>query len=434
MFFTVCVVHGDENDEHPNILFILADDVGQEVLGCYGGESYETPHLDRLSATGVRFTNCYSMPLCSPSRTCLLTGRYPFRSGTHVPEAWGSIPAGETTFGHLLQSAGYKVGLSGKWQMNLLKKNPRFPIEMGFNEYFAHAWHEGPMYHQPLIYDNGEAKVHKNAYGPDLYNAYIIDFMKRHKDERFLAFYSMNLAHEVSNDLNPPPPYAPGGGYQSFEELVSLMDKMIGRVVSALDELKLRESTIVIFASDNGTPTDHIVDAKPGRRVSYTEVPIVSRQNGRDVAGGKGSLKNAGTIVPLIVNWPGRATAGKVVDDLVDFSDFLPTFLDLVGSSVPEDLQIDGQSFAPVVLGKPYEPREWAFSEWAAAKDGGRRWVRTKKWKLYEDGRLFNMVADPHENSPVSERVQDPEVRKRRSFLANALKDLIQEPAESPSR
>ena len=262
--FTVftCECQTRAQSSRPNIVLVFADDVGQEVLGCYGGESYHTPNIDKLAETGTRFEHCYSMPMCSPSRTCILTGRYPFRSGTHLPEAWGTIPSDETTFAHLLQRAGYKTCLTGKWQLNLLKQNPQFPTQMGFDEYFVFGWHEGPKFYDPLIYHNGKAKIHHGKFGPDLFCDYTIDFMRRNRERPFVAFYAMTLAHEISNDLNPPAHPGPSGKYESYKDLVEIMDRNVGRVITALDDLGLRENTIVMFLTDNGTPSRFITDVE----------------------------------------------------------------------------------------------------------------------------------------------------------------------------
>lgn len=384
----------------PNVLFFFADDVGQEVLGCYGGESYQTPNIDRLAEQGMRFRHVYSLPMCSPSRTCILTGRYPFRTGTSGPAGWGKIPADELTFGHHMQRAGYNTCLTGKWQLNLLRDNPQFPHQMGFDEYFVFGWHEGPKYHDPLIYDNGKANVHLGKFGPDLFADYTFDFMRRHRDQPFLAFYAMTLAHEISNDLRPPATPGPSGKYESYQELVELMDAKVGRVLAALDELRLRENTLVLFCTDNGTPRKFITDValRPDQRpkIQYLSEPIVSIQDGNPVVGGKKLLTDAGTNVPLIASWPGKIDAGQVVDELIDFSDFLPTLVDLAGGKLPDDPVIDGQSFKPRLFGESYQPRSWVFSQWDQSA-----WVRDQRWKLYRDGRLFDVRSDRLEQYPI---------------------------------
>jgi arylsulfatase A len=173
--------------------------------------------------------------------------------------------------------------------------------------------------------------------------------MKANRDRPFLAYYSMALAHEVTDDLNPPVPHGPFDRYDNYAEMVAEMDRGIGRVVAALDALKLREKTLILFLADNGTPPEIIIRAEGSDLI---KTPVVSRRNGLDVPGGKKQLNDAGTNVPMIANWPGTIQPGQTIDDLVDFSDILPTFLDLAGAPLPADLEIDGVSFANRLRGQ----------------------------------------------------------------------------------
>jgi arylsulfatase A len=409
-----CKSFSKEMRKRPNIVFIMADDIGQPVLGCYGGTSYETPNLDRLAATGIRFNHCYSSPVCAPSRVKIMTGRYGFRNY----KAWGHIPPEEITFGHVLKDVGYATAIAGKWQMVLQKTDPDHVTKMGFEENSVFGWHEGPKYHGPLIYENGKLRQEpQDRYGPDIFCQFIIDFIKRNKDKPFLAYYSTTLAHEISNDLKTPPPVGPNGRYQTYKELVEYMDKLIGRLVSTLDELNLRENTLILFTTDNGTPPEFITKAVNGK---YMSEPIVSKMGDKTVDGGKGKLTDAGTRVPLIANWPGTAPAGKVCDDLVDFSDFMPTFAELAGTTPPKDRPIDGVSFAPQLMGKRGNPRQWAYCQ-----RGGKAWARTQRWKLYRDGRLYHMEKDPLEKSPIlpgNDTTDSSAVRKKLQTVFDDLK------------
>lgn len=421
--------------DRPNILFILADDVGQEVLGCYGGESYRTPHLDRLARTGIRFDHCYSMPTCHPSRLALLTGKYPFRFG-RVP--WGSFPKAEekTTFAQVLRRAGYATMIAGKWQLTLLGDDPRHPHRLGFEEFDLFGWHEGPRYYDPMIYRNGVVRDDtKGRYGPDLYVESLIDFMERKRSQPFLAYYSMALCHEVTDDLKEPVPHGPHGRYDSYVEMVEAMDRCVGRLIGALDRLKLREKTLVLFVGDNGTPIELIVRAENGKLIKE---PVVSRQDGRDVPGGKSKLTDGGTRVPLIANWPASIRKGVTANDLVDFSDFLPTFADLAGAPLPEHRRLDGTSFASRLRGKGPGPRSWAYAEESvlplpggvepSGENSGMKWVRTQRWKLYTGGRLFDMESDRGEASPILRRADSPEAARNRRILQAALSALTPKP------
>ena len=417
--------------KRPNILFIFADDVGQEVLQCYGGQSYSTPHLNELARTGMKFNHAYSMPVCHPSRLTLMSGKYPFR---HGKVTWGDYPKKEEvhTFSRYLQKAGYKTAIAGKWQMCLLKDDPLHPRRMGFDQWDLFGWHEGPRFYEPMIYHNGKVRDDTlGHYGPDLYVSSLIEFMKANRERPFLAYYSMAVAHEVTDDLETPVPHGPFGRYDNYAEMVGEMDRAVGRMVAALNALKLREKTLILFVADNGTPPEIIIRAEGKKLI---KVPIVSRRNGRDVPGGKKQLNNAGTNVPMIANWPGAIKGGQVVDDLVDFSDFLPTFLDLAGAPLPADRKIDGVSFAKRLRGQGASPRSFTYCEEAVLPkpggvepDGtssGLKWVRNQDWKLYNDDRLFHMAKDPLEKRPYLTPADTPAGREMRQDLRVVLKQM----------
>lgn len=399
--------------KRPNIVFIMADDVSCEALSCYGGTTYKTPNIDKLAQTGTRFTHCYSSPVCAPTRVKLLTGRYGFRNY----KKWGHIPDDEITFGHVLKDAGYATALAGKWQMILQKEDPNHITKMGFEQNCVFGWHEGPRYHGPFIYENGKSRAEPNdEYGPVIFCNFITDFIKDNNDKPFLAYYSMCCAHAISNDLPTPPPVGPNGRYQTYKELVEYMDKLVGRVVKTLDELGIRESTVILFTGDNGTPGNFITGFENGK---YIEDPIYSQAKGELFIGGKGKLTDAGTRVPLIANWPGITPAGRVCDDLVDFSDFMPTFTELACGELPKDRIIDGKSFVPQIKGQKRKPRKWAYCQWK-----GKAWVRTQRWKLYRDGRLFDIPKDPLEKFPILKEGDTNETSAVRAKLLKLFKQL----------
>lgn len=409
---------GAPRAERPNIVLILADDLGCETLGCYGGTSYETPRIDRLASSGTRFLHAYSMPVCHPTRIALLTGRYPFRLGN---PRWGTFPlsAEHATIAHVLRSAGYATAVAGKWQIALLGKEPDHPHRLGFDEYCLFGWHEGPRYYQPLIRQNGEVRTDVSSrYGPDVYSEFLIDFMARHQDRPFFVFYSMALCHDVTDDLDRPVPFGPRGRYDSYGEMVEAMDARVGRLVDALDRLGIREKTLVIFTADNGTPKRSIIRAVDGKLVREN---VSSRLGDVVVPGGKGELTDGGTRVPFVASWPGVVEENAVRNDLIDFSDFLPTFVELGGAHLPGGVAVDGRSFAPRLRGATGGGRRWAFAE-----HGGRSWVRTRRWKLYSDGRLFDMDGDPRETSPIPRDASaPPDAARARSELEAARVELL---------
>jgi arylsulfatase A len=378
--------------ERPNILLMMADDLGYECLGAYGGRSYRTPHLDALAEGGLCFDNCFSTPKCSPSRVTILTGRYTVRTTMR----WGHIPANEITFGHVLQQAGYATALAGKWQLGRIVDDPDRVQRFGFQQSAVWAWHEGPRYWQPMIYRNDKRMTGiKDRYGPDVYTDFLIEFMEQNRDRPFLAYYPMCLTHYPKGN-EPPPQDRP---HLTFAEMVASMDAMVGKLVAALDRLELREGTLILFTADNGSPTSE-----------------VSLLGDRQVKGGKAKLTDNGTRVPLVANWPGTVPGGKTNDDLIDFTDFLPTLAALAGAELPADVVIDGHSFAPQLCGEEGTPREWVFTEWS-----GKAWVRDKHWKLYRGGQLYDMQSDSEETHPLPEN-QAPDVRQRLGKVMKRLK------------
>jgi len=435
--FLLASLCGAQNpdERRPNILFILADDVGQEVLECYGGQSYSTPHLNELARTGMKFRNGFSMPVCHPTRLTLMTGKYPFR---HGKVTWGDFPKSEErfTWANLLASNGYSTYIAGKWQLCRLRDKPDHPSRMGFQQSDLFGWHEGPRFYEPMIYRNGSVRKDTlGHYGPDLYVQSLIEFMKANREKPFIAFHSMAVCHEVTDDLPIPVPHGPFDRYDNYPEMVAEMDSAVGRLVAALNALELRERTLILFTADNGTPPEIIIRAE-GKKL-ITE-PVVSKQNGLLIPGGKKQLTDDGTNVPLIANWPGKIVGGQVVDDLVDMSDYLPTFAELTGSKLPKDRKLDGYSFAPRLLGTGRSARPWAYAEEAVlpkpggvepdGTSGGKRWVRTARWKLYNDGRLFDMQSDLHEQRPLGGESVSGDGRSARRQLQAALTELSSEP------
>ena len=382
--------------DRPHILLIMADDVGIEGLGCYGGESYATPHLDALAAGGMRFTHAYSQPLCTPTRLQIMTGKYNHRNWQY----FGILPKGEKTFAHLMRAQGYRSLLAGKWQLtsydppdfpNAAKRRGTgtHPRDAGFDEYILFHAEEtedkGSRYANPTWLENGT--LHKDVagkYGEDVTVDYILSFWERHQvaDKPMFVYYPMALPH---GPFVPTPDSAdwadPAKRLQVsttyFTDMVEYMDTLVGRLVAGLDRLSLRDDTIVIFYSDNGTHKS-----------------ITARLNGQLVTGGKASPKQTGIRVPLIVNCPGRVQVGHS-RDLVDASDFLPTLMDLAGGKIPADWDADGLSFAPTLLGKAGPKRDAVFIWYDPRPGWGKEpfsrhiFALDHDYKCFSDGRLF---------------------------------------------
>lgn len=342
----------------PNILFIMVDDLGKEWVSCYGAEDIQTPAIDGLAATGMKFNNAWCMPQCTPTRVTLLTGQYPFRHGwtNHwdVPR-WGAgahfDPSLNTTYANVLRKAGYKTCAAGKWQIDDFRVEPTAMDEAGFDDWCMWTGFEADnppsaeRYWNPYINIKGKgSKTYAGQFGPDIYCDYLIDFIGKHKDEPLLLYYPMVLTH--SPLTTTPDNKDETDKRRLFAGMVRYTDKLVGKLVAALDEAGIREKTIIVFTTDNGTG---------GQR---------NQRLGHLVRGGKTKMSEQnGTAMPFIVNCPGTVPEGVTTDTLLDFTDILPTFAELGGGMLPAGRVVDGKSIAPLILGQTQKgPREWILS------------------------------------------------------------------------
>ncbi len=386
--------------DQPNILLIMADDVGSDAIGCYGGQSHPTPHIDALAKGGRRFTHAYSMPVCHPSRICLMTGRYPFRFGKSGSK-WGGFPvAGESiSIGVRMKAGGYATAVAGKWQLCMMKNDLQQPQRLGFDQWCLFGWHEGGRYHDPLIYQNGKVRTDTaQKYGPNLYVDFLVEFMSRsHKAEQpFFAYYPMALCHDVTDDLKGKHvAYYKNDRWMTFAEMMSSMDDQIGKLVQALDMMGARKDTLILFTTDNGTPAASYLAVDKNRQM--TRPAVFSIRDGKVIRGGKGRMDDSGTRVPLIANWPGKIEAGSQATTMVDLTDYLPTLAKVAGLK-DDGISRNGVSFAPALLGQGShtEQRQWIYIE-----HRGRRCIRSRDWKLYDDGRFYDLTRDAEEKSPL---------------------------------
>ncbi|MEI7900607.1 MAG: sulfatase-like hydrolase/transferase [bacterium] len=382
-----------EQAEKPNIIFILADDLGLGNVGAYGGP-FKTPNLDRLAREGLRFSQCYSMPVCGPSRCVALTGRYPFRTGLIDNSTWKSgefcpvDPKRDTMIQTVMKQAGYVTACVGKWGQIAWG-----PGEWGFDEHLSYyGWGGGYWRKQTKGYfiNGKKAELIDGEYLPDIQHRFIVDFLAKHKAQPFFLYYPMTHPHEP---FVPTPDSKPGADRDRlYADNIEYMDKLVGQLVAELDRLHLREKTLVIFSGDNGT------DMK---------LASVSTVNGRRVNGAKLTMEEGGSRVPLIANWPGVVPAGKVLDDLVDFSDFFTTFADLGGAKLPAGVKLDGRSLAPQLRGGKGSPREWVFVQMNGRGAAKSFWyVRSQKFKLNEKGELYDMAEAPFAEKPVTNEAE----------------------------
>ncbi|MDP3069880.1 MAG: sulfatase-like hydrolase/transferase [Opitutaceae bacterium] len=382
-----------------NIVLIMADDIGIEAFGSYGGTDYPTPQLDRLAAGGLRFTHAYAQPLCTPTRLELMTGRDNHRNWL----AFGLLPPGEKTFGHMMRDFGYRTCIAGKWQLHSYDP-PDFPHaarrrglgmhpkDAGFEEYSLHHALEtedkGSRYGNPTFLRNGTLhRAVEGKYGEDLSVEFIADFMRRHRDEKMFIYYPMALPHwpvmptPLSEVWHTDPKRRLEEDQKYFPDMVAYLDVVVGRLVGEIEKLGLRDDALVLFYSDNGT-----------------DQRVTSRMNGQMIRGGKGLPLQTGIRVPLIASWPGRIQPG-INADLIDPSDFLPTLAELAGRAIPGGWQTDGVSFAPQLLGAKGTPRESAFfwydprPGWDKAKFARAIFALDHRYKLFADGRMFDIAG-----------------------------------------
>ena len=417
-------------DDRPNVVLIMADDVSWEAFGCYGAQDYKTPHLDELATKGVRFAHCYSTPICTPSRVEIMTGKYSSRNYTH----FGYLNPDEKTFGHMLQSAGYKTAIAGKWQLNGTynslpgsNDNTR-PHQAGFDE--CMLWQVtqekggpqgGERFWNPPLEHNGKLitkEENAGKYGPDMLCDFLCDFASRNRAEPFFLYYPMVLVHDpfvptpdTIGDASRTTANKPVAkdAKKNFVAMVHYMDKIVGRLVRHIDSIGELENTIFLFTADNGTNTK-----------------LTSTWNNMQIKGGKGGMTDMGTHVPLIAYWKGHTPEGKVIDDLVDFTDFYPTIAQAANYTLGEGDPIDGRSFLPQLMGQPGDPREWVLCHYQPYwNQTPGQFARTQQYKMYRDGRLYDVPNDLYEKTPIAPSGQSAAPF---SYLSKLLESLPPEP------
>ena len=450
-------------ERKPNVVFILADDLGYRELGCFGQELISTPNLDRLAQQGMRLTQHYSgNAVCAPSRCVLMTGKHPghayIRSNKSTPpEGQEPIPSGEVTLAELMQEQGYVTGAFGKWGLGgpgsvgepLLQGMDRF---FGYNcQSHAHSYYPSYLWsddrritlrNDPPI--PGHSNLSQGAdpsdprsyeqfkgqdYAPDRIIQQALEFIRANQDRPFFLYYPTVIPHVAlhvpDEELRPylklgwqDPPFTASKGYgytphftprAAYAAMITRMDRYVGKILKLLDELELADNTIVVFSSDNGTThLDQEVDHRFFKSVG-------------ELRGLKGSLYEGGIRVPTLVRWPGRIAAGSMSDRVSGFEDWIPTLLELTKafSAVPKNL--DGISLAPTLLGRKQEPRPFLYREFPGY--GGQQSVRVGNRKAIRqdissgnlDIELYHLARDIGERNNVAG--QHPEVVARLARL-----------------
>lgn len=407
-----------ENQFRPNIILIMADDLGYETISANGGQSYSTPEIDQMAASGLRFNHCYAQPLCTPSRVQIMTGIYNVRNYVR----FGLLEKNQTTFGHLFQRAGYATCAVGKWQLG---KEANSPQLAGFDQHCLWQVQKGRVdssgrdtrFSGPVLEVNGHLNRYaSDEYGPDIVSNFGLDFIeKSHQEGKpFLLYYPMILTHCPFSPTPDSPHWKKNdtavqtykGDPSYFADMVAYTDKIVGRFIQKVEELGIRENTVIIFTGDNGT-----------------DRPIVSKLNGREVAGAKNQSTDAGTRVPLIVQWPGVISPNSVTDQLVDFSDFLPSLCEIANIELTDSLDLDGRSFVPLLKGDTSRHREWIYSWYSRSGDvdKARVFARNQRYKLYESGEFYEIPKDYTEQNPLSLGNLDTEAKKTYTMLQSVL-------------
>lgn len=417
----------------PNIVYVLADDLGYAELGCYGQTRIRTPNADRLAAEGMRFTRHYAgAPVCAPSRCVLLTGLHSGHAyvrdnmenggwGPDEPEGQLALPTGTRTLAWYLRKGGYATAAMGKWGLGG-PGSTGAPERMGFDRFYGylcqrvahnfyptHLWRDGV---REELEGNAWGNVQGEQYSHDLMAEEALRFIEENADRPFFLFLPFTIPHlalQVPEDSLAEyrgqwddPPYEGGKGYllhptprAAYAAMVTRMDRDVGRILATIERLGLDEDTVVMFSSDNGPTYD----------IGGADSDFFESTGG--LRGRKGSVFEGGLRVPLIVRWPGVVPAGVTSDHVSAFEDLLPTLLDLAGQPAPDDL--DGISFAPTLRGEGGQ-REHDALYWEFPGYGGQQAVLCGSWKGVRRGMrkgneslmLFDLAVDPAEEHDVA--------------------------------
>jgi arylsulfatase A len=379
LLIALLLAHGAASARPPNVVIFYADDMGIGDAGCYGCRDIRTPSIDALAQSGVRFTNYYSAaPICSPSRTALLTGQYPCRAGASSTRNIGSepgdpgLPGSEVTIAELVKPRGYASAILGKWHQGFTPESvpnaQGFDLFVGFHasalDYYSHMYYFSEPYHHDL-YRNRDEIFLGGRHMTDLIQDEAIRFIDGHKEQPFLLYCAFNAPHypmapqarfiEMYKHLPQP--------RRQYAALVAGMDEAIGKIMDALRERRLTRDTLVFFSSDNGA-----ADASPREEGGGSNAPF---------RGWKRSLFDGGIRMPAMVSWPGTVPAGETRDQVVIAMDLFATVAEVSGAAVPKDRTIDGRSWMPIFKNAKAPGHETLFFEWA-----GQHAVRQGRWKL----------------------------------------------------
>ena len=463
---------GSKTDNKPNVIYILADDLGYADIGAYGQKKIETPHLDRLAKNGMMFTQHYTgSTVCAPSRSSLLTGMHtghtPIRGNKEYhPEGQHPLPDSVMTMAKIFRDNGYKTGAFGKWGLGFVDTSGD-PNHQGFDEFFGYnCQRQAHRYYPEYLWENKKKTIlegnnwkDKQVYAQDLIHEKTIDFIEAAKNDPFFLYVPLVLPHaelaapddeifqKYKKRFGDEDPYiAKKGGdygadikvamYQSQERpratyaaMVERLDRYVGEIVAKLEKEGITQNTIIMFASDNGPHLEGGND------------PQFFDSNGQ-FRGHKRDLYEGGIRTAFIVKWPAKIPGGQQTDHISTFWDLLPTFADILQVKAPP--QIDGISFLPTLLGKEDQPQH-DFLYWEFVEKGGKQAVRQGDWKAVKlevkrqpdrEVELYNLSEDPGESTDLAKKHPDiaekMKVLMKKSHKTNPVFPLL--PTEGNTR
>lgn len=445
--------HNNKDIKSPNIVFILADDLGYGDLSCYGQTHFQTPNIDKLAENGLKFTQHYAgTTVCAPSRSSLMTGQHTGHTFIRGNKKWDSegqypLAAEAFTVAEALKKAGYVTGAFGKWGLGY-PGTEGDPNNQGFNEFFgyncqglAHNYYPYHLWHNSeKIILEGNQGTKTEQYAPDLIHQQALNFLEKNSKKPFFMFYPTTIPHaelfvpekymeKHRGKYEPEKNYkgvdsgknyrlGPYGSqteaHAAFAAMINLLDDQVGEIVNKLKELGVYENTLIIFSSDNGPHLEGGAD------------PDYFNSNG-NFRGYKRDLYEGGIRIPFIASWKGKIAKGTETNHLSAFWDFLPTAAEIAGVQIPEN--IDGISFLPILLGKSNEQIKHNYLYWEFHELGGRKALRKDDWKLVNYNvlnpaettvELYNIISDPGEKNNLADT--NPEIVKELSELMKSVR------------
>ena len=427
-YFPLIGCRAADEPRPPNIIIVFADDLGYGDLSCFGHPTLITPHLDRMAGEGVRLTSFYAQPSCTPSRAALLTGRQPMRSGMYrviFPEEDVSLPASELTLAEALKGQGYRTAAIGKWHL-WHKQVEDYPISHGFDEYYGLLYSNDMI--PPWVPTEVPLRLYRNA-SPvehpvdqstlsERYTEEAVKWIRGWKDSPFFIYLAHTMPHQPLSASEKFLRTSPRGLYG---DVVTTIDRGVGRILETLQEEGIDEDTLVIFTSDNG--------------------PWLTLKQYGGSAGllreGKGWTYEGGIRVPFIARWPGRLPAQLVKGGIASTMDIYSTCLRLTGAEIPSDRIVDGKDILPMLTGEGQSPHETFFYYSGTRLEA----VREGKWKLRigrssaGDGsistELFDLEVDPSEKFDLADAFPE-RVESLNAFLENEKSEMVPEPADAP--